>query len=299
VEERLEALIPRKRLEKELERIEPLAEAPPAQIIQRASGWGALERLRREAAGEPPMSGPGLPFDDESLGPEQAPWLELLRCGTLPEEEPHSWMVQKEWCEMLEEAVRAGRCDHWVAWLHLAVMRCHAGDHAGARRALETSQVRRRTFWGLRNLAVLEKLADRMERTADLQVEACRLRPGLLPLAVESGRLLLEAGQAERWLALLGKLPQHVRRSPRIRLLEGRAALEAGQLEQVEDVLREVKTVQDLREGERSLTDLWFAYHEKRIAREEGVPVDEGLRRRVRREFPPPERLDFRMKTED
>ena len=56
--------------------------------------------------------------------------------------------------------------------------------------------------------------------------------------------------------------------------------------------------IDDLREGERSLSHLWFEYHEQKLARLEKVKVDEALKERVRREFPVPEHLDFRMSSD-
>ena len=53
--------------------------------------------------------------------------------------------------------------------------------------------------------------------------------------------------------------------------------------------------VADLREGERSLSQLWFEFHERRLASQEGHPIDEALRARVRAEFPVPPEIDFRM----
>lgn len=50
----------------------------------------------------------------------------------------------------------------------------------------------------------------------------------------------------------------------------------------------------DLREGEASLTDLWFDLQERRIAAAEGVVVNEALRQRVRQTCPPPAHLEFR-----
>jgi hypothetical protein len=54
----------------------------------------------------------------------------------------------------------------------------------------------------------------------------------------------------------------------------------------------------DLREGETSLSDLWFAYHAQRLSQVESCLVDEALRQRVRREYPLPAHLDFRMSVE-
>jgi tetratricopeptide (TPR) repeat protein len=149
--------------------------------------------------------------------------------------------------------------------------------------------------WALRNLAALAALEAQFDRAANLYLDACRLLPTLLPLAVECGRALLEAGQAERWLALLPELSAEVRRASRVRLLEGQAALDVRDYARVERLFADAPEVSDLREGERSLSQLWFAYHEQRLADQEGVPLDEALRARVRREFPVPPEIDFRM----
>ena len=50
-----------------------------------------------------------------------------------------------------------------------------------------------------------------------------------------------------------------------------------------------------IREGEVALTDLWFDLQTKRLAAAENMPVDDNLKERVKRELPPPARIDFRM----
>ena len=41
---------------------------------------------------------------------------------------------------------------------------------------------------------------------------------------------------------------------------------------------REPLVIDDLREGERTLSHLWFEYHMRRLSREEGIPMDDALR---------------------
>ena len=53
--------------------------------------------------------------------------------------------------------------------------------------------------------------------------------------------------------------------------------------------------ITDIREGEGGPAHLWYAYQAKRVAAAEGVADDDELRKRVRREFPPPPYLDFRL----
>jgi hypothetical protein len=52
-----------------------------------------------------------------------------------------------------------------------------------------------------------------------------------------------------------------------------------------------------VREGDVGLTALWFSMHEERLARQLGVPITDDLRRRVRKEFPAPQAIDFRQRT--
>ena len=84
----IEGMISLPRLEEQLAATKPMAQRGPLDVLHHGSGWGALERLRRERAGEPPLEPASAVFDDDTLTEEQAPWLELLRSGALPEAPP-------------------------------------------------------------------------------------------------------------------------------------------------------------------------------------------------------------------
>jgi tetratricopeptide (TPR) repeat protein len=300
VESRLEELAPRGAFEAEFARGAAYADQPPAEIIQRGSGWGTLERLRREQAGEPPFCSPGLVFDEDSLGEAQAPWLRLLRAGVFPapkaEAAPTSYLVQTEWRALLEDAQAAN--NHWFTHYHLGIMYDYHGDRDAARRAWERSLEQTPTAWAWRNLALVAADAGQLDRAAECYRQAHRLKPDLLPLTLEAGHLLLKAGHADEALEMIAELSNAQRLNGRIRLLEGRALLAAGDLEAVGDLLAEPFSVDNLREGEPSLSDLWFDFHERRLSAETGQPLDDALRARVRREHPLPPGFDFRMSGE-
>ena len=300
VEEKLETLIPRAKMEADFARTAEWADQAPTEIVQRGSGWGTLESKRLAAAGGAPFCSAGTPYAADALSNQEKPWLALLEEGALgeadPEEEPLGYMVQPEWRELLEQAVAAGKGAHWSAWLHLGVMRYYAEDFAGAKQAWEESLAACETPWARRNLAVLAREEERTEEAGDLYVAAVRQRSNLFPLAVECGRFLLEAERAQDWLDLVEQsLVEPVRSAGRIRLLEGQAALAVGDFDRVEKILSENLVIDDLREGERSLSHLWFEFHEKKLSTEEGIPIDDALKERVKKEFPVPEHLDFRM----
>lgn len=299
VEESLAKLIPCAELDAEFERGVEFVDKPPVELIQRGSGWGALELLRRETSGQPPFCSEGLVFDRDSLDDAQIPWISLLRDGKLPEydpgDEPRGYMVQQEWRDLLEKAVNGADRENWAAWFHLGIMRYHADERDAAREDWERSLEVCRNPWALRNLAVLSREDGRPDDAAELYLRACRSRPSCLPIAIECGRTLLGANRAREWLDLLAELSETVRAAGRMRLLEARSALAVGDLQTVRRLFDKGFVIEDLREGERSLSDLWFAYHEKRISAEEDVSIDDSLRERVRRDFPVPPALDFRM----
>ncbi len=299
VESQLEKMLPADELEAKLAAGARAAARKPVETLSTASGWGALERLRRARSQEPPFSDDALIFDDRTLGPEQAQWLTLLERGALPEsdpaEQPPSWMVQTEWRRLLERAVAAGRGDHWAARLHLGVMAYAAGERDTARRAWERSRALSPSAWALRNLAVLAVQDGRTDEGADLYLAAREMAPNLAPLANECCRALLRAGRRRDMLDLLRRMPERVRSHPRIRIAEAEAALELHDFDTTQRILESNLVLADLREGDASLSELWFRMHEERIAAAEDVPIDEKLEQRVLREFPLPPHLDFRM----
>jgi tetratricopeptide (TPR) repeat protein len=299
VETALEQLIPPADLQAEFERIATSIDHPPAEILQRASGWGALERLRREAVGERPFCSDALLFDDDSLQAEQTPWLSLLRKGVfpiqVPQKAPYTTMVQSHWREKMEISVMKASRENWAAWLNLGLMRHYEGDREGARKAWARSLDFEETAWAARNLALLAMEDGDESQALDLFDIAYGKMPDLLPLVVEYGRVLIAVGRPEKWLAIAAELPESLHAVGRIRLLEAQAALAVTDLETVEQFFADQIVVADIREGETSLSDLWLGLHSQRLSRNENIPIDDALRARAQRLFPIPEAFDYRM----
>ena len=303
VDEELERQLPRKWMEEQFARsAAAIADRPPVELLHQGSGWGAVERRRREVANQPPFASDALPFPDSSIGDEQRPWLALLETGVLPRrptsQDPGSLMVQPQWRELLERSV-TGSGGHWLAWYHLGVMRYRAGDLTGAREAWENSLRDEPSAWAYRDLAHLTREQGDEPAAIDLWLKAARLTPNLTPLAIECAKVLLQAGRPRELIQFVDALPPDVRAHGRIRLLRAMASLDIGDFDAVAKYFEGDLDVANIREKETILSDLWFGWHERRLARERGVSIDDGLRQLVRREFPPPMRFDFRIKSTD
>lgn len=94
-------------------------------------------------------------------------------------------------------------------------------------------------------------------------------------------------------------LPASIRPTGRIRLLWAQASLAEGDLVTVLNFHREMVIPVDLDEGEKSLSDLWFDYHTRRVNLDEPAPFTSDLGAHISQKYPIPAEIDFSMIMED
>ncbi|MGW2488062.1 DUF5107 domain-containing protein [Streptomyces sp. NPDC001606] len=270
VAERLESALPRARTEQAYAVWQPYADTEPGEHLATGSGWGALEVLR---AG---WKLPGTPFAESTLGPDQEPWLTLLRTGCLPTPRragpPGETLVAPHWRDMLETAPATPHTEY-----HLGIAQWHAGDRAQAVRSWERALPLAPVRWpAVRCLAVADRESGHHERAADRYRGAfddlCRslaAPPGdddgirtaalaaLAALGREALEALLRARRTAEARAVWDRLPAAVRGRGRFRLLLAELLLAEGRPAEARAVFDEGFEVPDLREGEDAIGRLW------------------------------------------
>lgn len=262
VAERLAAALPREAVEEAYAAWRPCADTEPGESLATGSGWGALEVLRGG------LKLPGTPFAESTLGEEQAPWLELLHTGVLPEPRrvtpPGPTLVAPHWRDMLETAPASPLTEY-----HLGVAQWHAGDRAQAVRSWERGLQLAPSRWPLlRCLAVADQLAGDPDRAADQYAEAfddlCEERregehwtAATAALGREAITALLAAGRPADARAVLDRLRPSVRARGAFRLLDARLLLAEGDPAAARAIFDEGFEVADLREGAEILDEVW------------------------------------------
>ncbi|MFD8324044.1 DUF5107 domain-containing protein [Streptomyces lydicus] len=300
VADRLEAALPRADVDAAYAAWLPYADREPKESLATGSGWGALEVAR---AG---LALPGTPFDAATLGPEQEPWLTLLRTGTLPAEDPlpGAALTAPAWRDLLECAPSGPATDY-----HLGLAQWQAGDRAQAVRSWERALAHGAGALPLYCLAVAESEAGEPDRAADRYAEAAaaaaraaaaggphaRVRHAVrTALAREAVPALLAAGRTEAADALLAGLPRAELDRGCFRLLTARVRLAQGRPAAAREIFDAGFEIADLREGDETLGDTWYAIAERLLA--DGGPVTDTIRTRARTEHPLPERYEYRMR---
>ena len=273
---------------------------PPVEIFQRGSGWGALERKRRQAAFENQQPGTGMVFGDDSLQSEQTPWLTLIETGDFPEidgdNRTPSFVHVNGWIELVERSLEGKSAQNWYAWYQVGNLRYESGDLLNAKKAWNKSLGLEWTPWAARNLAVLAWEDGNSNEAGDILLEACRAVPDCKPLIIECGLCLNEAGRYREWVNLVSELPAVLKANGRIRLLQAQAELALGDLDTAASFFMEGALVPDLREGENSISDLWVDYKIQQMCQEKNIPETHPEVVKFRENPTIPEGIDYRMR---
>ena len=114
-------------------------------------------------------------------------------------------------------------------------------------------------------------------------------------MIVEAAQILLDAGRADLWIEIFDNLSDELRQNGRLRMLLGVAYARLGELSLAQAEINSELIVDDIKEGEYSLSSIWVEIYTEILAREKGVNASSMTKDEVLTAYPLPESLDFRM----
>lgn len=272
----LNADITEDELEDLLDSTRSTATAPAEKMLFMGSGWGALENMRRKAAGEEIMT-PYLDFG--TVGDEQEIWVSLMNDGTMnahsASDVPPSWMLQEEFVNMMKKAVAEKDSENWFTHLELGATLCatyrlqDSYDHFKKSYDLEPSP------WAMFGMAQIARLCGQDADAAMKAKAAAEMAADDESLAKVAMELLINAKLYSEALALSENVTSRVRSIGRVRLYITIANINTGKIDEAEKVLLENGglVVADIREGENIITNIYLDIEEAK-AKRDGRPFD-------------------------
>ena len=262
-------------------------------IVYKASGWGELaEKIS------------GVKLSDNLVferinDKETSQWHQLIDEGTFPnpsaDTTPKSYMADSEVLEMLENLPRQS----WYSLLNIGVIKYALGDSTSAKKAWEESLDEKNNAWAYRNLAMLYKSEyDDIEMAIEYMIKAFNLMKDCIPLAIETANILTSNGKDEKWLELHSKLSDEAKENGRIKFFTIVAYMNLDSLDKASEIINNNFCIPDVKEGEVSISKLWFDLYRRIYAKEIGVEFEaltDEMIEKADEKYPLPYELDFRM----
>ena len=261
------------------------------EIVQLGSGWGALENKLRGYSISDICS-----FPEESISEEQKEWLDLIDGKGLAErdvKEPiRSYVVGERWIKLMQDNPR----DNWYYYCHLGVMYYAKGDFDKAEENFKKSFETTPNAWAYRNLAQIKKnIKQEYELASQLMKKAVELNSEYTPLVIEYAYALMSAGKYSEYVNFFGALPKAQQQNGRLKMLLGACLSKVGDIERAMKVITKDLIVDDIKEGEYSLSAIWTEIYAQKLAKESGVSAESLTAEQVLEKYPLPIELDFRM----
>lgn len=238
------------------------------EILAAGSGYGILG-VRGELTSH-------LEFTDESG--EAKRWKNFLDGGELfcpePEKRPELFLDDKESYERLKQAVKGEESENWYAHYHLGIRYYQEGKKKKAKKEWKRSVQLKENAWALHGLSLVSLLLDKKKKAAAYILKGMDLQKEELSYQKEGFKILLEAQAFEKICRCYQNLSSEFQKNSRLKFYYIYALEKTDQIDLAYELFEEDGglILDDLREGEDSLAELWGTLYERKFGEKAQTP---------------------------
>lgn len=229
-------------------------------LIYKGSEYGAVEEAVREIRGERGLSA-HLYYE----GCKENGWVKFLNTGSFmkqsPDDRPRDFMCDRIFYNKLSETIATTNKDNWNAHYHLGIMHLNLGNYTEAEAELNASHAITENPWAYHGLASLYILTGKKEQSREKMAAGLKMRTEDLGYVKEGLKLLLLADGFKEVTELYKLLPEAITGESRIQFDYMVSLTKTGEEAQARELLKPGFVLDDLREGEDSISDLWKALY--------------------------------------
>ncbi|MEG0228874.1 MAG: DUF5107 domain-containing protein [Lachnospiraceae bacterium] len=239
------------------------------------SGYGAFESAYRK---EMEQSSLTEHLDYGTCKGMYSQWFQFLTTGILHEpsikEIPDTFMCDEKFYEKLKETIKGVNRENWYAHYQLGILCLERKKDGKANKYLNQSNHLKENPWAHHGLAVLELGKGRLEKAIFHIQSGLKFRKEDASYVKESFHILLLAKGYKELIKQYEKLSQTIRLESRIYYDYICALSKIGKTQKAFTLLCENENfeVEDLREGEDSISQLWNTLYTKLYQEEGNLP---------------------------
>ncbi len=178
---------------------------------------------------------------------------------------PDAYIAGEKVRKRLEEAVKGHEAKNWYAHYHLGIQYYLAEDYRKARKEWKQSLDLCENAWAYHGLACLALLHKKNKKAQKYILQGMHLQKEVLSYLKEGFRILLGCGAYKELSVFYESLSPVLREDSRLRFGYITALGKAGREKEAYGLLTGEKAfvLEDIREGEDSVAELWTYLHEK------------------------------------
>lgn len=264
-------------------------------LLKYADGFAYLE-----ASTEKQFDSCGLYFPSQYLG-AAAQWDHFLKDGILkelpPAQAPNSYQSGEKWLNLLKKSLSKKNGKNWYSLYHIGVIYCAMDDREQAKKYFEQSIALSPSPWSYACLAMLAEKDKKLDFAAEHIEKALKLQKDR-HIALEALRIHNLAKKYSETVKLYQSLPSHIKALGRAKLHLIKASIQTNALKTAEKLLVKPFVIADIREGELSLSDLWFDLQAKKEAQRLNRTLSLEEQQAIRKSKLPTH-LDYRMNNKE
>lgn len=238
-----------------------------ATLVESGSGYGALKPKEKWSF--------HLEFTCQSESLER--WKQFWESGVLHTqpvlERPDEFLINEENLAFLETHMEENK-ENWYAWYHLGLGRYVSGEYERAKEALKTSLSLEENPWAYHALACACLVLEEKQEAAACIQQGIGMKPEDISYLKEGLKILSLCEAYEPLKAVYEQLKEHIRETAKLKFYYIQALEKLGETKKAYQLLEADGglEMEDIREGEDSLAQLWSTLYESLYGEKKEIP---------------------------
>ena len=231
-------------------------------------------------------------FTSESVGEKEKYYLDILSGNNSCGNDKTAFIYNKMWQDKIEAKTEKNFFDYYI----LGVNAYANLDYEKAYGYFVKSCDLKKEYYNLCALGlILINVREEFEQGYKFIHEAVKLNPEYIPLAIKFGEAAIKCEKYNDFISFYDNGKTELQSNGRMKMYVGQCLVGADRTEEAKKYINKELVVEDVREGEYAISNIWIMLYRKEMAKASGVAEDTISDAQVLAAHPIPYAIDFRM----
>lgn len=231
-------------------------------------------------------------FAPESVSCSDKYYLDVLEGKDACGNDKTAFIYNQKWQEKIEVKAEKSFFDYYI----LGVNAYANLDYEKAYGYFVKSCELGKEYYNLAALGlILINVREEFEEGYKYIVEAVKCNPEYIPLAIKFGEAAIKCGHYDDFITFYDNCNTEMKANGRMKMYVGQCLVGADRIEDAKKYINKDLVVEDVREGEYAISNIWVMLYKKELAAKRGIAETDISDAEVLKEYPIPYAIDFRM----